>query len=163
VDQPCTRRLLALAAAAAALACDMPRDAESTLERVRDTGVLRAGAVSNPPFVVTTSGGGVSGPEAAVVEAFAKAHGAAVTWVVASEEELVERLERFQLDVVVGGITRKNPLAKKVGATLPLYERAGKQHVLLTPPGENGLLLALDRAVYPQRERLQRSLGGTTP
>jgi ABC-type amino acid transport substrate-binding protein len=162
VDRPCNRRLLALAAAAAALACDMPRDAESTLERVRDTGVLRAGAVSNPPFVVT-SGGDVSGPEAAIVEAFGKAHGAAVTWVVGSEEELVERLERFQLDVVVGGITKKNPLAKKVGATLPLYERAGKQHVILTPPGENGFLLALDRAVYPQRERLQRSLGGTTP
>lgn len=162
MDQPCFRRLLALAATAAALACDVPRDAESTLERVRDTGVLRAGAVSNPPFVVT-SGGGVSGPEAAVVEAFAEAHGAAVTWVVASEEELVERLERFQLDVVVGGITKKNPFAKKVGATLPLYELAGKQHVILTPPGENGFLLALDRAVYPQRERLQRSLGGAAP
>jgi membrane-bound lytic murein transglycosylase MltF len=161
VNRPCTRWLLALAAAA--FACDAPRDPESTLERVRVTGVLRAGAVSSPPFVVT-SRRGVSGPEAALVEAFGKTHGAAVEWVVGAEEELVERLERFELDVVVGGITKKNPRVKKVGATLPLYETAdGKQHVILTPPGENRFLLALDRAVYPQRARLARSVGGASP
>jgi hypothetical protein len=160
VDRRCIRALLVLAATAAS-ACDLPRDPELTLERVRSTGVLRAGAVSNPPFVVT-SRGDVSGPEAAAVEAFAEAHGAEVTWVVGDEEELVERLERFELDVVVGGITKKNPRVKKVGATLPLYEAApGKQHVLLTPPGENRFLLELDRAVYPRRERLRRIMGET--
>jgi ABC-type amino acid transport substrate-binding protein len=162
VHEQCIHRLLAVIAAAA-LACGAPRDAEGTLERVRGTGELRAGAVSHPPFVVA-SAGAVSGPEAEVVEHFAKAQGASVTWVVGAEEELVEQLERFQLDVVVGGITKKNPRVKKVGATLPLYEAApGKEHVILTPPGENGFLVALDRAVHPERDRLRRSLGGASP
>lgn len=162
MNRPCVHRLLALAASAA-FACGLPRDAEGTLERVRGGGVVRAGAVSNPPFVVT-SGGDVSGLEAAVVERFASANGAAVEWVVGPAEELVQRLERFQLDVVVGGMTRKHPLAKKVGTSLPLYETGpGKEHVILTPPGENGFLLALDRELYPQREDLRRRLGETQP
>lgn len=147
----------------AAFGCDAPRDPERTLERIRATGELRAGAVSNPPYVVTSSSG-VSGPEVATVEAFAAAHGAGVTWVVGAEEDLVERLERFELDVVVGGITEESPRAKKVGATLPLYEAtSGKRHVILTAPGENRLLLALDRAVWSRREQLRRSVGGRSP
>jgi len=147
----------------AASACGLPRDAAGTLERVRSTGVLRAGAITNPPYVVT-DGAAVSGPEAEAVEAFAQAQRVRVQWAVGSEEDLVEQLERFQLDVVVGGITKKNPRAKKVGTTLPLYEGAGgKPHVILTPPGENGMLFALDRAVYPLRDRLRASLDGGSP
>jgi hypothetical protein len=83
--------------------------------------------------------------------------------VVGPEEDLVEQLERFQLDVVVGGMTKKNPRVKKVGATQPLYEAGpGKERVILAPPGENGLLVALDRAVYPERDRLRRSLEGAS-
>jgi ABC-type amino acid transport substrate-binding protein len=162
VNRACIRRLLALAVMTAS-ACGLPRDAEGTLERVRATGVLRAGAVTNPPYVVTERGG-PSGPEVEAVEAFARGQGVRVGWVVGPEEDLVEQLERFQLDVLVGGITKENPRVKKVGATLPLYEGAGgKQHVILTPPGENAILLAMDRAVYPLRDRLRRSLAGDSP
>jgi ABC-type amino acid transport substrate-binding protein len=161
VHRACVRGLLWLGLATAA--CGLPRDPEGTLDRLHATGLLRAGAVPNPPWVIVR-GGAVSGPEAAIVEAFAARHGAAVTWVVGAEERLVERLEERELDLVVGGFTQRNPSLSRASASRPLYESSpGKRHVVLVAPGENGFLLALDRAVLAARDELGRLPGAATP
>jgi DNA-binding IclR family transcriptional regulator len=88
-------RLSALASAAllalAAAGCDLPRDAEGTLDRVRG-GTLRVGVVNHPPWVVD-SGGAVGGVESALVTQLARELGVHKS----TAFRLVAALERREL------------------------------------------------------------------
>lgn len=137
-------------------ACGMPRDPEDSLERITRTGVLRAGITARPPF--TTEAGG---PEAEVIAAFARSLGAAVEWRRGSESELFESLEKFELDVVVAGLTEDNPWAPKLGFSRPYVEAAGSKHVVAAAPGENRLLLALERVLRAHAASVAAKVGGT--
>jgi ABC-type amino acid transport substrate-binding protein len=153
------------------LACGLPRDPEGTLERVRG-GELRAGAVVNPPFVVL-EGGRISGTDVRLVESFAEALGARVTWAIAPGEDLVAALEEFRVDVVAGGLTRDDPRLAKLGTTRPYVPEApparpvllenppAKEYVLAVPPGENRFLLTLDRHLHEQQQRSPGKPGGS--
>jgi hypothetical protein len=135
----------------------MPRDPEGTLERVRG-GELRAGAVLNPPFVALEDGR-PAGADVELVESFAAALGARVTWSIAPGEDLVAALEEFRIDLVAGGFTRDDPRVKKLGISRAYAPRVAppasplplpgapreKEYVLVAPPGENRFLLTLDR------------------
>ena len=98
-------------------ACDVPRDVEGTLERVRG-GSLRVGVTHNEPWVVT-SGEEPVGVEVRLVEELAGDLGADVTWVVGSETELLEALEVRELDLVAGGLATDSPWSGKVTLTAP--------------------------------------------
>jgi hypothetical protein len=153
------------------LGCGLPRDPEGTLDRVRG-GELRAGAVVNPPFVVLEEGR-ISGTDVRLVESFAEAHGARVTWSIAPGEDLVAALEEFRVDVVAGGLTRDDPRLAKLGTTRPytpetpptssllLENPPAKEYVLAVPPGENRFLLTLDRHLHGQQQRAPRGSGGS--
>src|SRR5690606_4376015 len=99
------RRTLLAGVALLALGCtELPRDPEGTLARVRG-GVLRAGGVESPPWLVRTEGG-ASGPEARVVADLAEELGAEFAWSWGALGDQMEALERFELDLVAGGLTR---------------------------------------------------------
>lgn len=100
--------LLAVALAAAGLlaACDVPRDPEGTLERVRG-GTLRVGVADAPPWVVAGEPPGGIEPE--LVRRFAAELGAEVVWRRGAAHELIAALERYELDLVVGGFTEGSP------------------------------------------------------
>jgi ABC-type amino acid transport substrate-binding protein len=140
-----------------ALACGIPRDMEGTTERVRG-GELRAGAIANPPWVIV-EGGGVSGVEVELVEAFAAALGARVRWSVAPEAELVERLEAFRVDLVAGGLRAGDERLAKLGRSRP-FRVDGEEHVLVVAPGENRFLVTLDRHLHAERERIAALAAG---
>lgn len=132
--------------------CDLPKDPEGTLERVRD-GRLAVGVSEAPPWITRNGNGEPGGIEAALVRHLAERLGADVRWVWGTPADHVEALERFQLDLVVGGHTRRSPLARPVAPTRTWYvsterreeTRVSKQdHVFLVPPGENGWLHWLD-------------------
>jgi len=135
--------LLALALGTAG--CGLPRDPEGTLERVR-AGTLRAGISARPPWAVLERGQ-AAGLEVELVEAFARHLAARVVWSAGAESELLERLERGELDVVVAGLTRGTPWAERVALSQPHARAADGEHVLATRRGENGWLLALDAFV----------------
>ncbi len=101
-----------------AIACDIPRDPETTLERVRGE-TLRAGIAINGPW--TQLSGSPSGVEVDLVEEFARQLDAEVTWVEGSEQELMAALEGFELDLVVGGLTVDSPWSANVALTRPYY------------------------------------------
>jgi polar amino acid transport system substrate-binding protein len=111
--------LLALAPSLAALGCDLPRDADGTLSRVRG-GTLRVGVVENPPWV-TDSAGGVGGVEGAFVAELARGLGARPAWVRGPESRLLQSLQRRELDLVVGGLTDDVPWKQAVAFTKPYY------------------------------------------
>ena len=130
-------------------ACDMPRDAVGTLEQARgDT--LRVGVVDSPPYVVRT-GEGAGGPEAELVRAFAASIGAEVEWRWGSLDDHMKALESFELDMVAAGLTTTSPWKKKVGFTRPWRVEGKRKQVLAVPPGENGLLVALEALIEARR------------
>ncbi|MDQ3958190.1 MAG: transporter substrate-binding domain-containing protein [Actinomycetota bacterium] len=113
------RVFAALAGAAVALAgcASLPRDPESTLNRVTG-GVMRVGVADDPPWVVVGDGE-PSGVEVEIVERFAEELGAEVEWHEGSAEDLAAALEMRELDLVIGGIVSTSSLAAQVALTHP--------------------------------------------
>ncbi len=125
------------------LGCDsFPKDPRHTLDRVRN-GTLRVGYSENHPWVIK-SGLAPGGTEAELVKQFAQTLDAEVEWHNDTEQNLFERLEKNEIDLVIAGITNETPWKKKIGMTRP-YRKAGKKkHVMAVTPGENGFLVALE-------------------
>lgn len=123
-------------------------------------GVVRVGVIDDPPFVVSDGdgvhGGDPSGPEIDFVRAYARSINARPVWLHSGAERLLEDLEHYQADMVVGGLTKDSPWKKRVSLTLPVPVRNGhghlQQRVLALPPGENRWQV--------QIERFQRSAEG---
>lgn len=145
---------------AAAASCGIPHDPEDSLERIRESGVLRAGFTVHEPWVTADGAGVPAGPEVDVVSQLAASLGARVEWRQGSESELFEDLERFALDVVVGGLTADNPAGPSLGLTRGYVEHDNRQHVIAAAPGENRLLLALERAVRAHAPAVAARVGG---
>jgi polar amino acid transport system substrate-binding protein len=124
------RLLIVLLCLLAAACASLPRDPESTLQRVQTGGRLRVGLVESPPWVVRTTGE-PAGAEVELVRRFATELGATPEWYWGGEEQHMEALERFELDLVVGGLTDKTPWSRMVGLTRPYFE----ERVLVGVPG----------------------------
>jgi polar amino acid transport system substrate-binding protein len=121
----------ALLAGLALAGCQYPRDPEGTLGRV-EGGTMRVGVVESDPWV-ELGGPEPQGVEPELLRQFAEQLDAEIEWVEGGEEELVAALEGYQLDVVVGGLTRSSPQATQAALTRPYVE---VQLVLAVPPGE---------------------------
>jgi len=101
----------------ALVSCDkIPRDPEKTFERVQQGRGVRVGLVEHAPWVVRGKEG-PAGVEVALVKEFCKSLGAKPEWHWGGEQSQMEALERFELDLLIGGITRKSPWRKRVGVT----------------------------------------------
>ena len=107
--------LVAVLAALLLTGCGIPRDPESTLDRVRG-GTLRVGITESEPWTRLEAGqpGGV---EVELVRRFATEVGARVEWVDGSEADLIAALEVRELDLVVGGLTADTPWQTKAAIT----------------------------------------------
>jgi len=145
----CRRAVLLTAAALVLAGCGLtiPTDPEGSLDRVRDRGVLRAGASPRSGWV--DPGDPPRGREPRLVERFADGLDAEVEWTVAGEEHLVSMLEDGELDLAVGGFTEDNAWVDKVGLTRAYVEVdvAGSMeaHVMMVRMGENALQSRLER------------------
>ena len=134
----------------------VPADADGTLDRVRG-GELRVGITHNPPW--TDTSGAPAGTEVQLVERLAAELDADIAWTHSSEAQLAEALRRGELDLAVGGFTDDTPWTDRAALTEPYTEAedaAGetRKHVMLTRPGENGMLVAVERFLRAE---------GTTP
>jgi polar amino acid transport system substrate-binding protein len=122
---------VALALALTLAACEYPRDVEDTLQRV-EGGTMVVGVVDNPPWVIT-GGAEPRGVEPELVRQFAAQLEAEIEWVEGNESELVTALEGFQIDLLIGGLTRGSPFGKEVALTRPYVDTEIEFGV---PPGE---------------------------
>lgn len=119
-----TRRLLAVCVAigASALAgCQFPADIEGTLDRV-EGGTLRVGVIPSPPWVVVPPDGEPTGVEPELVRRFAETLDAEIEWVEGTESELAAATGGFQLDLLIGGLTREFPYPDDVAMTRPYVD-----------------------------------------
>lgn len=129
----------------------IPSDPDGTLDRVTD-GTLRVGVSPNPPWTDLPGGPDADpeGSEVDLVEGFAASIGADVEWVPGGEEDLIGRLERGELDLVIGGLTARSPWSEKAALTYRYTETTGPEgekelHVMAAPMGENAFLVELER------------------
>lgn len=128
----------------------IPTDPDGTLDRVSG-GTLRVGVSPNPPWTDLPDGpdGDPAGTEVALVEQFVESIDAEVEWVPGGEEDLIGRLERSELDLVIGGLTAKSPWSEKAALTYRYLETTGPEgekqlQVMAAPMGENAFLVELE-------------------
>lgn len=142
---------VAIVAVASLAGCgiSIPADPDGTLDRVTG-GELRVGVAESAPWTETEGSGDPTGTEVDLVEEFAENLDARVEWSEGGEADLVYRLERGELDLVIGGFTDTTPWTSKAAMTQPYAkstnaEGATAKHVMLTPMGENAFLVRLER------------------
>jgi polar amino acid transport system substrate-binding protein len=111
-------------------ACGVPRDPEHTFDRVRQYRQVRVGLSENPPWVIR-SAGEPGGAEVILVRQFAAAIGAAPVWVWGAEQQHMQSLKRFELDIAIAGFDSSTPWKKTVGFTRPWFE---ERIVIGVPP-----------------------------
>src|SRR5436189_5917812 len=99
---------------------NLPRDPNRTLSQLQSR-PLRVGVVENYPWVIKTDDE-PAGIEVNLVHDFATRQGATVEWIWGSEQQQLEALEHYQLDMVIGGFTDDSPWRKYVGFTSPYFE-----------------------------------------
>ncbi|MFL6449896.1 MAG: substrate-binding periplasmic protein [Bryobacteraceae bacterium] len=116
----------------AALACGpLPRDPRKTLQRVQHEQQIRVGVVENPPWVIH-AGREPGGVEAELIRRFAASLGAKPKWFWGSEQQHMEALEHFALDVLISGLDKTTPWSKSVGLTRPYFK---EQFTIGVPSG----------------------------
>lgn len=140
--------LLATLALLLAACGDVPRDARGTLAAAQG-GTLRVGVIENPPW--TRHDGQVTGAEVELVKRFARALGTEITWIRGGDIELMSALERFELHLVIGGLTNKTPWRKKVGLSRPFFTN---RLVVGSPSGEPLQSLEGRRVAVPRGSQL---------
>lgn len=148
--------LLALSLVLAGCGLQIPADPFGTLDRVRDTQVLRVGVSPNPPRTVTPPGGEPTGIEPALLRRYADRLGARIEWEVGGEESLVGLLEEGELDVIIGGLTDKSPWIDKAALTRGYDESMTEEgesvrHVMAVRLGENAFMSDLERFLDEER------------
>lgn len=125
-------------------ACNLPRDPESTRDRVHD-GVLRVGVIEDAPWASRDAHGRPRGVEVELTEALAHELGAELRWNFGGETRLMAALGDFELDLVIGGLDDDSPYREHAAFTRPYYVGDGRPHVLAAPPGENAWLMSVER------------------
>ena len=100
-------------------ACDLPRDSDGTLDRVRG-GTMRVGVVIDSPWT-KDSAGVIGGIEVGMARALAESLGARIEWIRAPEGELLAALQHRELDLVIGGLRATSPWKQRVALTRPFY------------------------------------------
>lgn len=128
--------------------CDpYPRDPVGTYDRIVKEGVLRVGYSHAPPWVVH-GGDAPQGVEAAFVRRTAETLGVRVRWIAGSPAAHLHALERFELDLAIGGYIATSAPATAAGATASYWtvrHRVGtRTGGVLTEEEIEGLQVAVD-------------------
>jgi polar amino acid transport system substrate-binding protein len=134
---------------------NFPADPRHTFNEVANA-TMKVGYTENPPWVVKTAKG-PQGIEVTLVEEFAQQINAKVQWINGSEQALFEKMEKYELDMIIGGLTNKTPWkTKRVGITRPYVIVDEKEHVMVVKSGENRFLITLEKFLQSEKKRINQ-------
>ncbi|HBL80311.1 MAG TPA: hypothetical protein DDZ79_10500 [Aequorivita sp.] len=122
-------------------ACNFPKDPKNSYENAKKS-FLRVGVVSKTDSIQTSF-------EKNLIQNFAEQENMQTQFITDNETELVKKLEKYQLDVVLGGFKKKSNWKSKVGMTKP-YDSI---HVFFIPRGENRLLFHLENFIHKHKKQ----------
>lgn len=100
--------------------CRFPADPEGSLDRV-EGGTMRVGVIDNPPWVILGRGE-PRGVEPELVRRFAAELGADIEWVEGTESGLAAAMGGFQIELLIGGLSRDFPYIDDVAMTAPYVD-----------------------------------------
>ena len=151
-------RWAAIWCAAMAACGPMPRDQHGSTEEARANRRLVVGVSA----ATATLDPAVQARERALVEEVARRLGAQVEWRQGDAHELLSRLEEWELPIVAAAVTPETPFKAHVGLSKPYWKDGpgGRDFVLAVAPGENALLLLLDRVITDDEARRQAAAEG---
>ncbi len=127
--------------------CNIPKDPEGSWEKIQKNG-LHIGVVINAPFTLQKDSV-YSGKEIELLQNFAKENKLQLVYETGNETDLTDKLENYEIDLLVGGFTKKSIWTDKVGLTTP-YDN--EDHVILIPKGENKLLHFLESYIFKNKK-----------
>lgn len=164
----CSLGMIWVAALLIAACSRYPDDPEHTLKQVLERGKLRVGIIHSPPWTIVDDGRVTGGVEVALVKDFASALGVKIEWHPGGAPENFEALERYELDMLIGGLLQSNPWKSHAGFTMPYYTRPvlgnddKHQHVMAVPPGENAMIMRLEKFLLGStgQDRIENMLAG---
>lgn len=145
--------------------CDrFPQDPERTLTHVQGA-QMHVGVASDPPFVRLRPGQPPQGREIAMLQAWADSLHAQIVWEYGGHADLLEALEKYKLQAVVGGQSRKSPWKGRVAFTKPYRLKTDdgsyRSRMLALPPGENAWLMNFEAFMHSRSA--QAALGARQP
>ncbi|MDQ8184106.1 transporter substrate-binding domain-containing protein [Pelagicoccus sp. SDUM812002] len=155
------RQVSVLAAASVLLfGCgDYPRDARDSLKDAADLGKLKAGYTLHSPWVSEgNAGSSPTGHEARLINEFAGALDLNVEWISGSESQLLEWLEKGEIDLAIGGFPKDLAWKSHAALTFPYFSSTSREvpRVIAVPAGENQLLTTLERYLLEVTEATNR-------
>lgn len=164
------RPLLVLAAVGFLSGCDalssLPRDSDKWSDRIRTSGVLPVGVAHR------LDNNSDDGPELArfaarekrIAEAVARQMNARVEWRDGSALPLLEKLSQRELPLVLALVPQSTPYKGHIGLSRA-YAPSGPGNTPLciaVAPGENALLLVVDRVIEEERTEWEKEPAGGT-
>lgn len=142
------KKIIILLPLVLATACDQyPRDPQDSLKQIEESGVLHVGVIASPPWVIGEAPDTPSGVEVRLMERFARELGVEVIWHWGNEGKLFEGLKRYELDLVIGGITASNPWKRQAGFTIPYFSG----HAVVGVPQGHASLSSLEGVTVAAR------------
>jgi len=134
-----------------------PADPRDSLASIHERGTLRVGVVEHVPWVILTDPAAPGGLEGQLVTEFAEQLGVDVDWYRDGVEQQIEALKNFELDLLIGGFTAANPWQAEVAQTFVYFSEPSQpgalaDHVMLSAPGENALLMELERFLFTRQD-----------
>ena len=83
---------------------------------------MRVGVIHEPPWVILEEGRDPAGVEPELVRRFAETIDAEIEWVEGTEADLAAAAGGFQIDLIIGGLTREFPYVDDVAMTAPYVD-----------------------------------------
>ena len=128
------------------MGCKYPQDPRDSFQEAKAE-ALEVGVVENPPFAYFEEGE-PEGKEIDIIKELAREYDLQVNFHHDSESDLLHRLEKNEIHLVLGGFTKSSIWKKKAGLTAA-YDN---KHVFLITKGENRLLYKLENFIFKRRQ-----------
>lgn len=111
---------ISIAIIAILYSCDIPKDPNKTFSKAKgDT--LRVG-IANSGARADFNNGKPKGIEVEIIKGFAESINTEIKWIPGSQQQIIDLLKEYQLDIAIGGFTKGSAFKKHAGFT-NYYER----------------------------------------
>jgi polar amino acid transport system substrate-binding protein len=136
-------------------ACNsIPADPEKSLQIAKTDG-LKVGYTPDPPWVIEENSE-ITGIEGNMVKEFARLNGMKIIWEKGSEQDLMKKLEKKELHIVIAGLLKETPWkTEKIGLTMPYYKNKKEKHVIALMQGENRLLQEIETYFFENKDQIK--------
>lgn len=86
--------------------------------------------------------------------------GVRLIFVEETEAVLIEKLEKYEIDIVIAGLNSDSPWKSKAGFTNPYATINGKNYSIAVPPGENAFLVHIEKFLNRNKEKIRGWVNG---